>query len=84
MVDLFGTLLFVASGQALSWAFLPRFSWPVKAGAGLLASLTLPALFSTALNLVGVPFSALTVYAVFLVLLGIGAWRLWQDRDRKK
>jgi len=82
MVDFFGSLLFLASGQALAWAFLPKFSWPVKIGAGLLASLTVPALLSTALNLVGVPFNSLTVYVVFLVLLMAGGWVLWKRQKR--
>jgi len=78
--DVVGTVLFVATGQALAWAFLSRFSWPVKVGAGLLASLTVPALVSTALNWVGMPFNPLSVYAVFLVLLGIGLYVLWQGK----
>ncbi|MBI2445842.1 hypothetical protein HYV43_05630 [Candidatus Micrarchaeota archaeon] len=76
--------LFLLTGQVLAWAFLSKFSWPVKIGAGLLASVTVPALLSTALNWVGVPFNPLTVYAVFLVLLAVGAWVLWQKRQGKK
>lgn len=80
MVDVFGILLFLATGQALAWAFLPKFNWPVKVGAGLLASMTVPALLSTALNWVGVPFNALTAYFIFGVLLSVGTYVLWHQR----
>lgn len=79
MVDVVGSVLFLITGQALAWAFLGKFAWPVKVGAGLLASLTVPALLSTALNWVGVPFNPVTVYLVFLVLLAVGAFFIWRD-----
>ena len=80
--DFLGTVLFVATGQALAWAFLPRFNWPIKVGAGILASLTVPPLVSTMLNWVGVPFNPFTVYAVFFVLLGVSLYRMqpWKKR----
>ncbi len=84
MVDFVGMILFLATGQALAWAYLEKFAWPFKIGAGLLASMTVPALLSTALNWLGVPFNPLTVYAVFLALLAVGGWTLWQRRQGRK
>lgn len=74
MVDFFGSFLFLAAGQALAWAFLRNFSWPVKVGAGVLTSLSVPALASTGLSWAGVPFNTLSVYLVFLALLAVGVY----------
>ena len=75
MVDVVGMVLFFATGQALAWAFLKRDSAPVKIGAGLVASLTVPALVSTVLNYAGVPFNPVSVYVVFASLLVLGVWK---------
>ncbi len=80
--DIFGTVLFLATGQALSWAFLPKMGRPEKIGAGILASLTVPALVSAVLNFAGVPFNIWTVYAVFLALLALGGFFIWKDREK--
>ncbi len=82
MVDLFGTLLFLATGQALSWAFLPKLGAPEKIGAGILASLTVPALVSAVLNYLGVPFNTWTVYVVFLALLALGGFFYWKQGQK--
>ncbi|MBI5226211.1 hypothetical protein HY994_03140 [Candidatus Micrarchaeota archaeon] len=78
--DVLGSILFLATGQALAWAFLPKFGPPEKIGAGILASLTVPALVSAVLNYFGVPFNPVSAYLVFLLLLGVGAYRLWSMR----
>ncbi len=76
-LDYVGVLLFVAAGQSLSWAVFKdsKLDAVEKIGLGLAASLTVPALVSAALNFAGVPFSQLTVYAVFVALTLAGlAW----------
>ncbi len=79
MVDVLSLGLMLASGQSLAWAFLPKLSALEKIGAGIMASLTVPAVLLAALNFSGVAFSALLANAVYAALtLACAAW--WKTR----
>ncbi|MDP2717917.1 MAG: hypothetical protein Q8P02_04190 [Candidatus Micrarchaeota archaeon] len=85
MVDVFILVLLAAAGQALSWAFLPTLSGLEKICAGIMASLTVPAVLLAALNFAGVAFGAILGELVYAALILVSAikWHMDQKPHRR-